>query len=146
MGPLVKPAATKDAPTKPRKEESVCGMGQSEFRKPAVTKDAPTMFSKEDSVLDMGQSEFSKPAVTKDVSKNLSKEDYVCGMGQLPKLAVMRDASNQFVKGGMEKSLLVKNRPTPLHAFRWFVTQAQLVLLPDHCTCIHYDGCPEESE
>ena len=38
---LPKPVAMKDAPTKPRKEESALGMGQSKLTKLAATKDAP---------------------------------------------------------------------------------------------------------
>mmetsp|Transcript_2658 Transcript_2658/g.4123 ORF Transcript_2658/g.4123 Transcript_2658/m.4123 type:complete len:119 (+) Transcript_2658:1-357(+) len=87
-GQLVKLAATKDVPTKQKKEESAEGMGHSDhLPKPAVMKDAPTTQRKEVSVGVMG-----RPA----------------------KLAAMEDAqimaSRVASVAGMQQRLLVKNK------------------------------------
>ena len=97
----------------------------------------------------MGQ--LLKHAAMKDALTQSRKEEFVYGMRQLIKLVVMKDAQNNAVNGRVcrrhgARPTCKKWNNAVLHAFRWYVTQARLVLLPAPCTCTLYDSCPEESE
>ena len=72
--------STKDAPTKPREEEFVFGMGQSKLLKFVVMKDAPIKSRNEDFAFGMGQS--SNATITKDAPTFPGKEEFVFGTGQ----------------------------------------------------------------
>ena len=71
--PLTKYAATKDAPPRPRREESALGTGRSMLVKLAVVRDAPKKSSTEECVTSMGQS--AKLAVVRDVLTMCRREE-----------------------------------------------------------------------
>ena len=83
MEQLIEDAVMKDAPTKSRKEEFVCGMGRNELpKKSAVMKDALTKSNTEESALDMVQHQLKRPAAMMDAPTMPREEESVGGMEQ----------------------------------------------------------------
>ena len=88
---LVKDAAMKGAPTKPRRGVPALDMGLRS--KNAVMTVAITTPRRGEVAIDMGQSALlRRNAATKDVPTKLKREESVVGMEQSPKYAVTTDA------------------------------------------------------